>query len=123
AESLPPLVVDRIQIQQVIVNLLQNALESMENVPTERRIITIGTRRCEQGVEVSVADCGAGLGDMRPDQLCQPFVTSKPQGLGMGLPISKTIIQTHGGKLWGENRDVGGAVFYFTLPLKREGNE
>ena len=123
AESLPPVSIDRIQIQQVIVNLLQNALESMENVPAEQRIITIATRRCEQGVEVSVADRGAGLGDSRTDRLCQPFVTSKPQGLGMGLPVSKTIIQAHGGKLWGENRDEKGAAFYFTLPFEREGKE
>lgn len=120
AASLPRLVVDRIQIQQVIVNLLQNALESMEGKPPAERVVTIRTRQTDQHVEVAVVDCGAGLGDSRSDQLCQPFVTSKTQGLGMGLPVSMTIIRAHGGNLWGENHDGGGAIFRFTLPIHRE---
>jgi PAS domain S-box-containing protein len=122
-DPLPPVHCDPIQIQQVVVNLLQNALESMERTPVERRVIVVSSRGRGEEVEVSVADCGEGLDDSRPEKLYQPFVTSKPKGLGMGLPVSRTIIQTHGGRLWGENRQEGGAVFRFTLPCGRGKNE
>jgi PAS domain S-box-containing protein len=107
--------VDRIQIQQVLINLVRNAIQSMHDQP--RREVTIRTRVAPDSmVEVSVADTGAGI---RPDvreALFSPFKSTKAEGLGIGLSISRTIIEAHHGKIWAEDGEEGGAVFRFTLP-------
>ncbi|HEV2748370.1 MAG TPA: PAS domain-containing protein [Allosphingosinicella sp.] len=110
---------DRIQIQQVLINLLRNAVQAMTDQP--RRTITIRTAAKPGGkVEVSVADTGTGFANKAEDVLFSPFRSTKPDGMGIGLSISRTIIEAHGGKIWAERRRGGGAVFRFTLPAADE---
>jgi two-component system sensor kinase FixL len=105
---------DKLQIQQVLLNLLRNAIEAV--VPCKRRELAISTRPTDDSmVEVSVADTGPGIAPDIAAQLFQPFITTKPQGMGVGLSISRTIIEAHGGRLWTEPNPSGGAVFKFTL--------
>ena len=109
---------DRIQIQQVLINLVRNAVEAIGD--GDRREIVISTRPSGQMVEIEVADSGAGLGVVEnPDDLFSEFLTTKSEGMGIGLPISRTIVEAHGGQIWGEDRPGGGAVFRFTLPRAR----
>jgi two-component system sensor kinase FixL len=106
---------DRIQIQQVLVNLIRNAMEIMIETANERRL-EIATAGGEGDVvEVSVADTGAGLAPEVASHLFQPFVTTKRKGMGLGLSICRTIIEAHGGKIWVEGRPGGGTIFRFTL--------
>ncbi len=117
AENLPPITVDQIQIQQVIINLLRNALDAMETVPAADRRICLKTQRHASGeVMVSVSDWGIGLPNAGTEQLFDPFFTTKHSGLGVGLSISRSIITSHGGQLWFSVNPQCGAVFHFTLP-------
>jgi two-component system sensor kinase FixL len=105
---------DKVQVQQVLLNLLRNAIEAV--TPCERRELLISTRPTDDAmVEVSVADTGPGIDATIASQLFQPFITTKPQGMGVGLSISRTIIEAHGGRLWTEPNPGGGAIFTFTL--------
>lgn len=105
---------DKVQIQQVLLNLLRNAIEAVTN--HERRELVISTRPSDDDmVEVSVADTGTGISANISAQLFQPFITTKAQGMGVGLSISRTIIEAHGGRIWTEPNPGGGAVFRFTL--------
>ncbi len=108
------LLVDRIQVQQVIFNLVRNAIEATEGQKV-REIIVATRAVTEDELEISVADTGSGLPD-DPETVFQPFVTSKGMAVGVGLSICRTIVDAHGGHLWAEARDGGGAVFRFTLP-------
>lgn len=106
--------VDRVQIQQVLLNLIRNAIDAMEDV--DRRELTISTSAYEDGLAlISVADSGFGISAEVADQLFQPFVTTKRQGMGVGLSISRTIVESHGGQIWVEANPGGGALFKFTL--------
>lgn len=105
---------DRVQIQQVVLNLIRNAIDAMEDSPV--RELTITTVQFEAGwLKVSVSDTGAGVSADVAAQLFQPFVTTKSQGMGVGLSISRTILEAHGGKLWVDANPGGGAIFSFTL--------
>jgi PAS domain S-box-containing protein len=106
--------VDRIQIQQVLINLVRNAVEAMGD--SREREIVIATRADGEMVEVSVADTGSGIAPQHFDTLFSRFMTTKTGGMGIGLPISRTIVELHGGKIWAQNRPGGGAIFRFTLP-------
>lgn len=107
---------DRIQIQQVLVNLIRNAIEALLDSPQPRRL-EIATATREDGlVEVSVADSGSGLAPEVARTLFQPFVTTKRKGMGLGLSICRTIVEAHGGRISADRRDGGGTVFRFTLP-------
>lgn len=106
---------DRIQIQQVLVNLIRNAMESMTETTQERRLEIATAADAGDVVEVSVADSGSGLAPEVASHLFQPFVTTKRKGMGLGLSICRTIIEAHGGKIWVEDRPGGGTVFRFTL--------
>jgi two-component system sensor kinase FixL len=112
--------VEKVQIQQVLLNLMRNAIEAMQGC--ERRELVVSTTPIEgETIEVSVADTGSGLSEEIAERLFQPFVTSKPAGMGVGLSISKRIIEAHGGKLWAEPHPGGGTVFRFTLQSATEG--
>jgi two-component system sensor kinase FixL len=106
---------DRVQVQQILVNLFRNALEAMSQ--TERRELTVSSARsADDMVEIAVADTGHGFGADMPVKLFQPFYTTKESGMGIGLSISRTIVETHGGRMWAGCNDAGGATFFFTLP-------
>lgn len=113
--DLPEIVVDKIQIQQVALNLIRNAVEAMET--TGRRELSIGVKRQGDFAFFSVADTGIGIAPEIAEQLFRPFVTSKANGMGVGLSICRTIIEAHGGRIAARANDGGGTVFEFTLPL------
>ncbi|HEX9330119.1 MAG TPA: PAS domain S-box protein [Reyranella sp.] len=117
AARLPAVLVDKIQIQQVIVNLMRNAVEAMEQSP--RRELTLEVALAAEGgpVVVRIVDTGPGLAPDVANRLFQPFVTTKPQGMGVGLSICRSIVEGHGGTLVAEANPGGGTVFSFTLPL------
>jgi signal transduction histidine kinase len=116
--GLAPAHADRVQIQQVIVNLMLNAIEAMRDVSeASRRLLVRSRGRSDGEAEVSVSDSGAGILPELLPQLFDSFVTSKADGMGLGLSISRTIIESHRGRIWAENLPAGGAVFRFTLPL------
>lgn len=117
AEDLPSILMDRIQIQQVVVNLIRNSLDAM--IDQEERSVTIRTRRRdENSIEVSVADSGPGLDKSVADRLFEPFNTSKSDGMGIGLSISRTIVEQHGGRIWTIPNEGRGTIFSFTLPIE-----
>lgn len=106
--------VDRVQIQQVLVNLIRNAVDALADCTV--RDITVRTRREADGmVRVSVADTGPGIADEIRAQLFQAFATTKEQGMGLGLSICRTIVESHSGRIWAESRDGGGTIFHFTI--------
>jgi two-component system sensor kinase FixL len=114
AEQQRSILVDRIQIQQVVFNLVRNALEATEGkVP--REVVVAARADMKAELEISVADTGPGL-PADPEAVFQPFTTTKAKGMGIGLTICRTIVEAHGGRLWAEQRAGGGAVFRFTLP-------
>jgi len=119
-DHLPLVSADPIQITQVLLNLVLNAIQAMSDLNDGERKITIETRSQENGlIEVSVTDNGPGVApDVQP-RIFEQFFTTKPQGLGMGLSISKSIIEAHGGQLWCNDGANGGAVFRMTLPIRR----
>jgi PAS domain S-box-containing protein len=107
--------VDRIQIEQVLINLLRNAIDAVRDVPVREIVIATAARR-NGHCEVSVRDSGAGIAPEAAQRLFEPFNTTKPEGLGIGLSISRTIIEAHEGQIWSEAAPDGGAVLRFTLP-------
>ncbi len=109
-------VINRVQIQQVVVNLKRNAIEAMQ--ACERRALTISTRLVKEDmIRVDVADTGPGLPEAVKSKLFEPFITTKPHGLGVGLSISRSIIEAHHGKIWADENPGGGTVFSFVLPV------
>jgi len=112
-----PILGDRIQLQQVILNLVVNGIDAMKDAPTENRIISIRTSRIEQFAELSVSDLGPGIPEDKLKEVFEPFFTSKAEGMGMGLSIARTIIEAHNGLISAKNRDHGGASFRIRLPL------
>lgn len=119
--GLPPVQGDSVQVQQVVLNLLLNAFHATESGPAQDRVIVVGATLDGAGmVRVSVCDRGPGLAADKLDQLFKPFFTSKREGLGLGLSISRTIVEMHGGRIWAENNSEKGATFHFTLPVAAE---
>lgn len=120
----PLLKADRIQLQQVILNLVMNAMDSVAGVPAGGKEIVIRSLVTETNeVLVSVEDRGTGLAPETAEKIFEPFFTTKPHGIGMGLSISRSIVEAHEGRLWAIPNPGGGAVFQFTLPMAREERE
>jgi signal transduction histidine kinase len=117
-----PVLGDRIQLQQVILNLVVNGIDAMRDRPSQSRVISIRTSRGESFAELSVSDRGPGIPEDKLKEVFQPFYTSKAEGMGMGLSIARTIIEAHGGVISAKNRDHGGATFRINLPLSNHGN-
>ena len=117
SQDLPHVLGDAIQLQQVILNLLMNAIEAMTSVTDRTRTLVIRSEPQGGGqIQVSVKDSGIGVRAEVMGRLFEPFFTTRSQGMGMGLPISRSIIEAHGGRLWAESTGSGGAVFRFALP-------
>jgi signal transduction histidine kinase len=112
-----PIFGDRIQLQQVILNLVMNGVEAMRDTPSENRIISIRTSRVDNFAQLSVSDRGSGIPEDKLKEVFEPFFTSKAEGMGMGLSIARTIIEAHHGVISAKNRDHGGAAFRIRLPL------
>jgi C4-dicarboxylate-specific signal transduction histidine kinase len=116
AADAPAVLGDRVQLQQVILNLITNAIAAMNSVEDHPRELCIETVADSGTVQVSVQDSGMGLGNEDVEQLFRPFFTTKRGGIGMGLSISRSIIEAHRGRLWAASRSGHGAVFQFNLP-------
>ncbi len=121
AGNLSPVVGDRVQLQQVVLNLVMNAIEAMSSVSERQRELVITTRNVDPNdVQVTVEDSGTGLDPNTRDKIFDSFYTTKPGGMGMGLSISRSILQAHGGRLWAEGKDGLGTIFHFTVPKYHE---
>jgi len=119
--NLPLITADRVQLQQVLLNLILNAAEAMSTNKDSPRLLSIRTERVEpSGLRVAVHDTGVGIDSQQVERLFDAFYTTKPNGLGMGLSICRSIVEAHGGRLWATPNDGPGATFQFTLPIKLE---
>ncbi len=112
---------DRVQIQQVVLNLIRNAMDAMEETTTRDLVVSVMPDGANL-VRVSVSDTGLGIAPEITEQLFQPFITTKRHGMGVGLSISRTIVEAHGGRIWVEPNPVGGTIFHFTLAAVNEGD-
>ncbi|MET0314655.1 MAG: ATP-binding protein [Hansschlegelia sp.] len=117
--ALPPVFIDRVQIQQVVVNLIRNGIDAMEAIPDDQKHLRIVSRREGPNmVRVEVQDRGLGVG--QPDRIFDPFYTTKQHGMGMGLAICRSIVDAHGGRIWARADDPQGTTLAFTVPLSIE---
>jgi signal transduction histidine kinase len=120
-ERLPPVFGDRVMLEQVLVNLTRNAIEAMgeydHNARRARREVTIRTQKVDENVLITVDDCGAGVSPELQERLFEPFRSTKSKGMGMGLNVSKGIVEQHLGRLWYESNPDGGARFCVSLPI------
>jgi len=114
--NLPPVTGDKVQLQQVVLNLVLNAADAVAGAPADRRRIEVRAAPEGEGVRISVLDRGTGLSDEVREKIFNPFFTTKEGGMGMGLAISRTIVEHHGGRIRAENRPEGGAAFHVELP-------
>jgi PAS domain S-box-containing protein len=123
AEDLPQVLADRVQLQQVLMNLVINGIEAMKDADGTRELAIRSQQMQDDEVVVSVSDSGVGLPPEQTEQIFNAFFTTKPHGTGMGLRISRSIIESHDGRLWAADNSPRGASFYFTLPIKTEESE
>lgn len=120
ASDMPAVVGDRVELQQVLLNLLANAIDAMRPLTSDDRVLRISSAATGTGaVTVTVSDNGVGLGGVDPQKIFAIAFTTKPTGTGVGLAISRSIVDAHGGQLWAEQNPGGGATFSFTLPTSR----
>jgi C4-dicarboxylate-specific signal transduction histidine kinase len=124
AYDIPKVKADRVLLQQVLLNLLGNAMDAMRTVTDRPQILSIQTACHEQrSALVTVQDSGIGLTPKQMQSLFEAFYTTKPQGLGMGLSICRSIIESHGGRLWAQSKEGSGTILSFTLPIEGGGGE
>jgi two-component system sensor kinase FixL len=109
---------DRLQIEQVLLNLVRNGIEAVSELSTKQRMIWIRLRRCAEAIQVDVEDNGPGIPPDIAEHLFEPFATGKPKGMGLGLLLSRQIIEFHGGQLWHDRAVSTGARFTFRLPIQ-----
>jgi signal transduction histidine kinase len=119
--TLPGVMGDRVRLQQVLLNLILNAIEAMSAVNNRSRELTIISRADGSNAVVEVRDSGIGLDPDRAEQVFEAFYTTKAEGIGIGLSISRSIVEAHGGRLWATPNDPHGAVFRFSLPVAEIG--
>jgi two-component system sensor kinase FixL len=117
---LPPIVIDPFQVQQVLINLVRNALEAMPADSPTREIVIRTESHAPGSAEIAVSDSGPGLLAQQCDRIFDAFFTTKAKGLGIGLSISRSIAETHGGRLWATPNPTGGVTFHLQLPVHRE---
>jgi two-component system sensor kinase FixL len=123
ATGLPPVCGDRIQLQQVMINLLLNAFDALTNTPVPERSVVVATvLDSSQLIHITVRDNGTGIPADKLHALFEPFYTTKSEGMGMGLTVSRSIIEAHRGRIWAENNPEGGATFHITLPVAGPGD-
>jgi C4-dicarboxylate-specific signal transduction histidine kinase len=122
AADLPQVMADRVQLQQVLMNLMINGIEAMKDADGTHKLAIRSQRMQNEEVVLSITDSGVGLPPQQTEQIFNAFFTTKPHGTGMGLRISRSIIESHGGRLWAADNSPRGASFYFTLPTKAEGD-
>jgi C4-dicarboxylate-specific signal transduction histidine kinase len=120
APDLPPVLGDRVQLQQVLLNLVLNGMDAMAEQAQAARQLTIQTVSEATAVRVGVRDQGPGIPADRLEELFDAFFTTKPNGMGMGLAISRSIVEGHGGRIWAENNPEGGATFWLTVPVQKQ---
>jgi C4-dicarboxylate-specific signal transduction histidine kinase len=123
SEDLPQIMGDRVQLQQVLMNLMINSIEAMKNGDGRRELAVKSQRVEDEQLMVSVSDTGVGLPPQQADQIFNAFFTTKRDGTGMGLRISRSIVESHGGRLWAADNSPRGACFHLTLPSKAESPE
>jgi signal transduction histidine kinase len=123
AENLPRGMADRIQLQQVFMNLMLNAIDAMKDISTARELTIRSQRVRDDQLLISVSDTGVGLPSQETEPIFTAFFSTKSHGTGMGLPISRSIIESHGGRLWATSNSGQGASFHFTLPSGVESRE
>jgi C4-dicarboxylate-specific signal transduction histidine kinase len=119
--TLPAVLADRVQLQQVLMNLMVNGLDAMKEIDGTRELLIRSGRTEEGQLQISVSDTGVGLHPQHANQIFNSFYTTKPHGTGLGLRISRSIIEAHCGRLWAAEKTPRGAIFYFTLPIHGEG--
>jgi PAS domain S-box-containing protein len=115
--GLPMIRGDSVQLQQVLINLILNAVDAMSARPQDARTLTLGSSSVDDGVQFTVADTGIGIHQGDEEKIFEPYHSTKPRGLGLGLSLSRSIIFAHGGRMWAENRAAGGAVLNFFIPV------
>jgi len=123
AADLPQVMGDRVQLQQVLMNLMINSIEATKSVDGTRELAIKSQRADNEQLQVSVSDTGIGLPPQQADQIFNAFFTTKPHGTGMGLRISRSIVESHGGHLWAADNSPRGTSFWFSLPAKAEAKE
>ncbi len=123
AEHLPQVMADRVQLQQVLMNLMLNGIEAMKELDGTRELTICSQRAEDRQLKLSVSDTGVGLPPQQADRIFDAFYTTKPQGTGMGLRISRSIVESHGGRLWSVDNSPRGSIFHLTLPIQAEARE
>jgi C4-dicarboxylate-specific signal transduction histidine kinase len=118
AAAHPPVDADRVSLQQVLLNLVVNAMEAMDGTAEGERKLLVGTRESEGAIEIVVSDNGNGLPAGRVDEIFEPFFTTKQEGIGLGLVIARSIVEAHSGRIRAENRAGGGATFCVSFPVR-----
>jgi two-component system sensor kinase FixL len=114
--------IDRIQIEQVLINLIKNSIEALKETPKDKKKIRLTATQSLRGdIEIVVSDSGPGIAPEIVDQLFSPFVTTRLSGMGLGLTISRSIVEAHNGRLWAELQSSSGAAMHFTIPMFNEG--
>ena len=121
SSDLPDVMIDRVQIQQVVMNLVRNSMDALSEV--DDPALTVRTSNADEALQIDVIDTGPGLPKEVAERLFQPFVTTKPGGIGIGLSICKSIVEAHGGRLWTTSNPKGGTAFHINLPMNRNSPE